>query len=211
MLDRWPDQSLRLELARDVERLVAADHRVSHVERFGSLADDPDIPHAFSDIDIDVQTLPPTTDLEFAKSVCDIIAEAGPIRAHRTTWLAGFGYVEAVWFEGLPPYWHVDIRCRSAVHDPDEAYGRKDSWVTGYTHWMLSVKRLVRAFMFLAEHRGDLSGQPEPVLIPAVVVDDLRELLGRHHSAVDGIEGSDEFYAMCMEIDAALLAPTRHN
>ena len=74
---------------------------------------------------------------------------------------------------------------------------------------MLSVKRLVRAFAFVAEHQAAVTGEPVLVRIPAIVVDRLRRLLQHHHATTVGIAGRDDFYALCVEIDAALLAPTR--
>ena len=57
---------------------------MGHVERFGSLASDPDVPDQYSDIDLDVFVRAPTTDLDFAKSVRDVLGEVAPIRAART-------------------------------------------------------------------------------------------------------------------------------
>jgi predicted nucleotidyltransferase len=209
MLDPWPDATARTELASNIAALLRADPRVREVVPFGSLAGDPDIPDGFSDIDLDVFIRAPGTDLSFAKSVRELVASIAPVRASRTIWLRGFGYVEALWFDGYPPYWHVDVRCRSDDHCEDAAYGTKDDWATGYTHWMLCAKRVARAFAFVGEHRAAVTGAPAALTIPAVVVDELRALLQVHHDACAGIPGRGEFYALCREVDGAVLTPAR--
>jgi hypothetical protein len=119
----WRALGERERLAVDIERCLRSDPRVARVERFGSLANDPAIPDEFSELDLDVFASPGTTDLELARSIGAIVGEVAPIRASRTIWLREFAYVEAVWFEGFPPYWHADIRCRAATHTSDPAYG----------------------------------------------------------------------------------------
>ena len=204
-----PSPSDRERLARAVEACLAADPRVERVQRFGSLAGDPDLPDRRSDIDVDVLVASPATDAELVVDVPELLGAVGPVRAWRLLELPGFGHVAAVWFEGHPPWWHVDVRCRSAVHVPAPAAVAADAWADGYTHWMLAVKRLARAFGFLEEHRRAVTaaagGGP---LLPAPVVADLRALLAAHHAAAPaGDERRERFHQLCLEVDAELMRP----
>ena len=195
----------RAVLARRAIELLVADERVERVELFGSLAGDPDIPDALSDIDLDVFVRDPATDLEVARAVPELVAPIGRIAACRTIHVGRGGYVVGVWFEDQPPFWHLDVRCRANRQVRDDELLEGDAWTVGFTTWMLSVKRLVRAFGFLGAYRGSIGAPPTDPPIPFPVVEDLRALLRHHADRTTAIPGQERFVALCRRVDTELL------
>lgn len=195
----------RAVLARRAIELLAADERVERVEVFGSLAADPDIPDALSDIDLDVFVRDTATDLEVARAVPELVAPLGRIAAWRTIHVGGEGYVVGVWFEDQPPFWHLDVRCRATRRVRDDDLLDGDAWTVGFTNWMLSVKRIVRAFAFLGAYRDSIGAAPTHPPIPRPVVEDLRALLRQHADQTSAIPGQERFAALCRRVDTELL------
>lgn len=200
----WVDVERRHRLAVDLMAALEAEGRVERTELFGSLAADPDIPDRLSDIDIDVWLADAFTDVDFLAVLPPLLEAIAPIRAMRTMLVGPDMYVLAAWFEGYPPYWHADIRCRTSRHVYDVDLVEGDRWSEPFTLWMVAVKRLTRSFEFLAWYRRSC-GQQARQGLPAEVVVELRQLLSNEADATAHISASKCFHSLCLEVDEALL------
>ena len=139
-----------------------------------------------------------------------VLRSAAPVAVSCATSLGPIGYVAHVYFEGFSPWTHVDVRCESALHEEDrEAFDARHQWSLGYRHWLLAVKRLARAYAFLGEARGDITGDAIASGIPSATANELRALLDLHHSNARHADGAHALHAICSEVAERLetLAP----
>ena len=70
----------------------------------------------------------------------------------------------------------------------------------GYRHWILAVKRLVRAHSFFAEVRSSVDCDPRPSLLDPTLVSELRVVLERQHRRAGDTHDSLVLYGLCREI-----------
>jgi hypothetical protein len=142
MTEDLTDVSRRDALAESVLKLVRGDERVASAEVVGSLSSG----HAdeYSDIDIHVD-LCTVSDRAFAEVLPDLLRPIGPCV------IAGWGlktlpeqFVRTFYFADYPLFWHVDVRCESALHVDGSDLKDTYHWPQIFKMWIDELTEVLR-------------------------------------------------------------------